>query len=90
MITSPHALGLAIPLVIANSTGLATKNGLLVHNRDAPEWAKDIKTMAFDKTGTLTEGRFGVQRVYVDRMDETQALAIAADERNSFRASSIP
>ncbi|PSM49440.1 copper-translocating P-type ATPase [Chroococcidiopsis sp. CCALA 051] len=78
VITCPHALGLAIPLVIANSTGLAAKNGILVRNRDALERAKDIKTMAFDKTGTLTEGRFGVQRVYVERLDEMTALAIAA------------
>lgn len=78
VITCPHALGLAIPLVIANSTGLAAKNGILVRNRDALERAKDIKTMAFDKTGTLTEGRFGVQRVYVERLDEMQALAITA------------
>ncbi|MEM7594161.1 MAG: heavy metal translocating P-type ATPase, partial [Cyanobacteria bacterium P01_A01_bin.83] len=70
--------GLAIPLVIANSTALAAKNGILVRNRDALERAKDIKTMAFDKTGTLTEGHFGVQKIYVDGMDESEALAIAA------------
>ena len=78
VITCPHALGLAIPLVIANSTALAAKNGILVRNRDALERAKDIKTMAFDKTGTLTEGHFGVQKIYVDGMDEDEALAIAA------------
>lgn len=78
VITCPHALGLAIPLVIANSTALAAKNGILVRNRDALERAKDIKTMAFDKTGTLTEGHFGVQKIYVDGMDEDKALAIAA------------
>ena len=78
VITCPHALGLAIPLVIANSTALAAKNGILVRNRDALERAKDIKTMAFDKTGTLTEGHFGVQKIYVDGMDESEALAIAA------------
>jgi len=78
VITCPHALGLAIPLVIANSTALAAKNGILVRNRDALERAKDIKTMAFDKTGTLTEGHFGVQKIYVDGMDEHEALAIAA------------
>ncbi|MES1026408.1 heavy metal translocating P-type ATPase [Gloeocapsa sp. BRSZ] len=78
VITCPHALGLAIPLVVANSTGLAAKNGILVRNRDALERAKDIKTMAFDKTGTLTEGKFGVQRVYTEHIDESQALAIAA------------
>ena len=78
VITCPHALGLAIPLVIANSTALAAKNGILVRNRDALERAKDIKTMAFDKTGTLTEGQFGVQKIYVDGMDESETLAIAA------------
>ncbi|BAZ67463.1 MAG: heavy metal translocating P-type ATPase [Pelatocladus maniniholoensis HA4357-MV3] len=78
VITCPHALGLAIPLVIANSTGLAAKNGILVRNRDALERAKDIKNMAFDKTGTLTEGRFAVQRVVSDSLTEEQALAIAA------------
>ncbi|MGV2827877.1 heavy metal translocating P-type ATPase [Myxosarcina sp. GI1(2024)] len=78
VITCPHALGLAIPLVIANSTALAAKNGILVRNRDALERAKDIKTMAFDKTGTLTEGHFGVQKIYVEGMDEDEALAIAA------------
>jgi Cu2+-exporting ATPase len=78
VITCPHALGLAIPLVIANSTALAAKNGILVRNRDALERAKDIKTMAFDKTGTLTEGHFGVQKIYADGIDENEALAIAA------------
>lgn len=78
VITCPHALGLAIPLVIANSTALAAKNGILIRNRDALERAKDIKTMAFDKTGTLTEGHFGVQNIYTDGMNEDEALAIAA------------
>lgn len=78
VITCPHALGLAIPLVIANSTALAAKNGILVRNRDSLERAKNIKIMAFDKTGTLTEGRFGVQNVYADELDEMKALAIAA------------
>ncbi len=78
VITCPHALGLAIPLVIANSTGLAARNGILVRNRDSMERAKDIKIMAFDKTGTLTQGKFGVQSVAVDGMPEDEALAIAA------------
>jgi Cu2+-exporting ATPase len=78
VITCPHALGLAIPLVIANSTGLAARNGILVRNRDSMERAKDIKIMAFDKTGTLTQGKFGVQSVAVDGMQEDAALAIAA------------
>lgn len=78
VITCPHALGLAIPLVIANSTALAAKNGILVRNRDSLERAKNIKIMAFDKTGTLTEGQFGVQTIYADGLDEMKALAIAA------------
>ena len=78
VITCPHALGLAIPLVIANSTALAAKNGILVRNRDSLERAKNIKIMAFDKTGTLTEGRFGVQHIYTDGLEEIEALAIAA------------
>lgn len=77
VITCPHALGLAIPLVIANSTALAAKNGILVRNRDSLERAKNIKTMAFDKTGTLTEGHFGVQNIYSEGLDELEALAIA-------------
>lgn len=82
VITCPHALGLAIPLVIANSTGLAARNGILVRNRDSMERAKDIKIMAFDKTGTLTQGKFGVQQVAVDGMSEDEALAIAAALEN--------
>ncbi|MBE9135675.1 heavy metal translocating P-type ATPase [Nodosilinea sp. LEGE 07088] len=78
VITCPHALGLAIPLVIANSTGLAARNGILVRNRDSLERAKDIKTVAFDKTGTLTQGKFGVQQVAADGLSEEEALAIAA------------
>ncbi len=82
VITCPHALGLAIPLVIANSTGLAARNGILVRNRDSLERAKDIKIVAFDKTGTLTQGKFGVQNVAADGMGEEQALAIAAALEN--------
>lgn len=78
VITCPHALGLAIPLVIANSTALAARNGILVRNRDSLERAKDIKIMAFDKTGTLTAGHFGVQRIYTEGLDERSALTIAA------------
>ncbi len=78
VITCPHALGLAIPLVIANSTSLAARNGILVRDRDALERAKDIRIMAFDKTGTLTQGKFGVQNIATDRMESEQALAIAA------------
>ncbi len=78
VITCPHALGLAIPLVNVNATAMAAKNGILVRNREAFERARGIKTIAFDKTGTLTTGHFGVQRIYADGIDELQALVIAA------------
>jgi P-type Cu2+ transporter len=78
VITCPHALGLAIPLVTINATAMAAKNGILVRNREAFERARGIKTIAFDKTGTLTEGKFGVKEIYTDGIDEAQALTIAA------------
>jgi P-type Cu2+ transporter len=78
VITCPHALGLAIPLVTINATAMAAKNGILVRNREAFERARGIKTIAFDKTGTLTEGKFGVKEIYTDSIDEAQALIIAA------------
>jgi len=60
VIACPHALGLAVPLVVAVSTALAAKNGLLIRNRTAFEGARKLQAIIFDKTGTLTEGRFGV------------------------------
>ncbi|MEE8554320.1 MAG: copper-translocating P-type ATPase [bacterium] len=60
VIACPHALGLAIPLVVAVSTNLSARNGLLIRERAAFERARAIDTVVFDKTGTLTEGRFGV------------------------------
>lgn len=63
VITCPHALGLAIPLVIAVITALSAKNGLLIRNRTAFEEARKIQTVMFDKTGTLTKGEFGVTDV---------------------------
>ncbi|MEO6237848.1 MAG: copper-translocating P-type ATPase [Vicinamibacterales bacterium] len=60
VITCPHALGLAVPLVVAVSTALAASNGLLIRNRTAFERARKLQAIIFDKTGTLTEGRFGV------------------------------
>jgi P-type Cu2+ transporter len=78
VITCPHALGLAIPLVIVNATAMAAKNGILVRNREAFERARGIQTIAFDKTGTLTTGHFGVQRIYADGIAEPQAYLIAA------------
>ncbi len=60
VITCPHALGLAIPLVIASITAIAAKSGLLIRNRTQFENARNLRTVVFDKTGTLTKGEFGV------------------------------
>ncbi len=79
VIACPHALGLAIPLVTVNATGISARNGILVRNREAFERAREIRFVAFDKTGTLTEGRFGVRQVYTaDGLKEEEALAAAA------------
>ena len=69
VITCPHALGLAVPLVVAISTSLAAKQGLLIRNRTAFENSGKISLLIFDKTGTLTRGHFGVTHVksLVDR-----------------------
>jgi Cu2+-exporting ATPase len=60
VITCPHALGLAVPLVVAVSTAIAARNGLLIRNRAAFERARNVQAIIFDKTGTLTMGKFGV------------------------------
>ena len=59
----PHALGLAVPLVVAKSTALSAKNGLLIKDRTAFENARKITTIVFDKTGTLTVGKFAVSKI---------------------------
>jgi Cu2+-exporting ATPase len=63
VIACPHALGLAVPLVVAVSTSLAAGHGLLIRDRSAFESARALQALVFDKTGTLTEGRFGVSDV---------------------------
>jgi Cu2+-exporting ATPase len=73
VITCPHALGLAIPLVASISTTKAAQNGLLIRNRLALESARTIDTILFDKTGTLTEAKFKVTKSTSD-----EALALAA------------
>ncbi len=79
VITCPHALGLAIPLVIAVSTALSAKNGLLVRDRSAFERARELEAIVFDKTGTLTEGRFGVTNIIpIGERSEKEILALAA------------
>ncbi|HDS08430.1 MAG TPA: cadmium-translocating P-type ATPase [Bacteroides sp.] len=62
VITCPHALGLAVPLVVAISTSISARNGLLIRNRTAFENSRKISLLAFDKTGTLTKGNFAVTR----------------------------
>lgn len=64
VITCPHALGLAVPLVVSVSTSLSAGRGLLIRDRSAFERARELDAIVFDKTGTLTEGRFGVTDVF--------------------------
>jgi Cu2+-exporting ATPase len=78
VIACPHALGLAIPLVIAISTSLSARNGVLVRERVALERARDLDTILFDKTGTLTRGEQGVVGIAVNGLSEDEALALAA------------
>ena len=79
VVACPHALGLAVPLVVAISTALSAKNGLLVRDRAAFERARSIQAIVFDKTGTLTEGRFGVTDVVVlGTLPEAELLKYAA------------
>ncbi|MBN1218342.1 MAG: copper-translocating P-type ATPase [Anaerolineae bacterium] len=79
VIACPHALGLAIPLVVAISTSVSARNGILIRDRLAMELARKLDVIIFDKTGTLTKGQQGVVEIIaVDNWAETQALALAA------------
>lgn len=80
VISCPHALGLAIPLVVSISTALSAQKGLLIRNRTAFENARKITTIVFDKTGTLTSGEFGVTRFETlnDNYKADEILALAA------------
>ena len=79
VITCPHALGLAIPLVIAVSSALAANNGLLIKDRAAFEKAYEVDAVVFDKTGTLTEGKFGVTDIIAfENVSEEEILKLAA------------
>jgi len=83
VITCPHALGLAAPLVISVSTALSAKHGLLIRKRPQFERARNIDAVIFDKTGTLTEGKFGVTDVQsFSDMDENTILSYAATIEN--------
>ncbi|OGH85733.1 MAG: copper-translocating P-type ATPase [Candidatus Magasanikbacteria bacterium RIFOXYB2_FULL_38_10] len=86
IIACPHALGLAVPLVVAISTALSAQNGLLIRNRTAFENSRRISTIVFDKTGTLTEGTFTLTKIYNfdTNYSQDKALGVAASlEKNS-------
>ncbi|MCA9457303.1 MAG: heavy metal translocating P-type ATPase, partial [Nitrospira sp.] len=86
VIACPHALGLAVPLVVAVSTALAASNGLMIRNRTAFEGARKLQAIIFDKTGTLTEGRFGVTDTLLlaqDIDEETLRRYAASVDANS-------
>ncbi|MBX2997993.1 MAG: copper-translocating P-type ATPase [Caldilineaceae bacterium] len=79
VIACPHALGLAVPLVVAISTAMAARNGVLVRDRLAMEEARHVDVVIFDKTGTLTKGSHGVVSIATaEGVDESNALALAA------------
>lgn len=80
VICCPHALGLAVPLVVAKSTALSAKHGLLIKNRTAFENSRKITTLVFDKTGTLTVGKFEVSSIVSlhAEVDEKEIVRLAA------------
>ena len=80
VIACPHALGLAVPLVVARSTAIAATNGLLIRDRTAFEEARKINAIIFDKTGTLTKGEFGITDtlVFDTAFTEDEIIAYAA------------
>jgi P-type Cu2+ transporter len=80
VIACPHALGLAVPLVVAVSTAISASNGLLIRDRTAFEKARNIQAIIFDKTGTLTEGKFGVTDtiMFSDDTNQKELLKYAA------------
>ncbi len=85
VIACPHALGLAAPLVVAVSTSISAKQGLLIRNRADFEGARNLDAVVFDKTGTLTKGEFGVTDIVTESnyTDEQLLQLAAAIEQNS-------
>ncbi len=77
IISCPHALGLATPLVTAVSTSIGAKKGLLIRNRVAFENARDLNAVVFDKTGTLTKGEFGITDIHEIGISQEDLLLIA-------------
>lgn len=86
VICCPHALGLAVPLVVARSTAISAKSGLLIKNRTAFENSRKITTLVFDKTGTLTVGKFSVVRYdslsQESNRDEILSIASALEQNS--------
>jgi len=78
VIACPHALGLAVPLVVAINTSMAAQNGILVRDRIAMEQARELDTVIFDKTGTLTKGEMGVAYIETTEISEEKALCLIA------------
>lgn len=86
VICCPHALGLAVPLVVAKSTALSAKNGLLIKNRTQFENSRKITMLVFDKTGTLTVGKFEVSKIksFVEGINESELIKLSSGlEQNS-------
>lgn len=83
IITCPHALGLAVPLVVANSTSLAAKNGVIIRKRTQYEEARKVQAIVFDKTGTLTEGVFEVSEIVpFDNFSKEEIIKISSSIEN--------
>ena len=78
VIACPHALGLAAPLVVARSTAIAAKRGLLIRDRASFEGARILDAIVFDKTGTLTEGKFGITDIQLVESSEEEVIRLAA------------
>ncbi|WP_201715561.1 heavy metal translocating P-type ATPase [Rossellomorea arthrocnemi] len=78
VIACPHALGLAAPLVVARSTAIAAKRGLLIRDRTSFEGARILDAIVFDKTGTLTEGKFGITDIKLVESSEEEVIRLAA------------
>ncbi|MEZ0360879.1 MAG: heavy metal translocating P-type ATPase [Hydrogenobacter sp.] len=78
VIACPHALGLAIPLVVAMSTSYLAKNGILIRKRIALELLRKVDVVVFDKTGTLTEGVFGVSELFCVNMSEKELIRLTS------------
>ncbi len=78
VIACPHALGLAVPLVVAINTSMAARNGILVRDRVAMEKSRALDTIVFDKTGTLTEGEQSITGIETEGIEEDEAFSLMA------------